>query len=205
MTCPMTPDWLMSRRKGIGKAPFPSLADDSSLPHHCPAHETIPYNDEYSGDLSVSCCLSGCCYLKKHSKINGILKKLSERNLCSDNEYVSSSIKDSTVSWCQKRTAYYNQRLILSEVTNEQILNRMRKRDLEILLYTLNENHSVDSEVSNISMKITAECKLRSIHSEKNVANNDYIFSTEYYFRPSKASIIPNNQNESVNNTTRVP
>ena len=70
MTCPMTPDWLIGRGKGIGKAPIPSLADDSSLPIHCPAHEIIPYNEGHSGDLGLSCCLSGCCYRKKHSKIN---------------------------------------------------------------------------------------------------------------------------------------
>ena len=155
MTCPRTADWFMGRGKGSGKAPFPSWAEDSSLPIHCPAHETVPYNDEYGGELGVSCCLSGCCYPKKESKINGILKKLSERNLCASNELVSSAREGSTGSWCQKRTTYYKQRLALSEITNEQILKRMRKKDLEILLSTLNENQPVNSEVNNSPMKIT--------------------------------------------------
>ena len=153
MACPLAPDWLTGRGKGIGKLSVQSSTATSCLQNHCPAHESSTYSAT-NGELNESSCLSGCCCLRKHNKTTDIFKELSERNLCIEDECPPSD-KNESGSWCQRRVAYYQQRFLLSEATSELILKRMRKEDLEILLSALVENQSLDSEVSAIIIRMT--------------------------------------------------
>ena len=152
MSSPVTTDSQKTYEKGRGKSrPFTSTENDSSSSNYCPLHGILPHNAESTNHSSgISCCLSGCCcYVKKHSKINSILIKLSERKLCSDTD-ISSHIRiDSKETWCQKRTKYYQQRLKVADTTHEEVLKKMKKKDLEILLSIINDkNEPIQKQVN---------------------------------------------------------
>jgi hypothetical protein len=141
----MTTHSLKNYEKGSGKGdPFPGTGNVSLLPKHCPLHGTLPQNTENTNNTSgISCCLSGCCcYVKRHSKVNSILIKLSETKLCSDTDLSSHKRIDGNETWCRKRTKYYQQRLKVSDATHEEVLQKMKKKDLEMLLSTI--KHSND-------------------------------------------------------------
>ena len=152
MSFPVTTDSLKNYEKGGAKKdPFSAPGNDSSSPKYCPLHGILRQNAENTNHSSgISCCLSGCCcYVKRHSKINSILIKLSERKLCSDTDLSSHNRIGGNETWCQKRTKYYQQRLKVSDTTHEEVLKKMKKKDLEILLSAIkHKNEPMQKEVN---------------------------------------------------------
>ena len=159
MDCPLTPEWLKSRGKNNRNKPvLPNTSHEQSTPHHCPIHDTkIVFNEEKETKSSCSgvcCCFSGCCYTKRHSRTNEVLRKLSQRNLCQDMESVPLSTEYSTETWCQRRTRYQKLRLKISEATTDHILKKLSRKDLELLLSALEQNPTKELQVGNYSKKV---------------------------------------------------
>ena len=136
------------RREPTSKPEQESVRKVSS----CPVHGELSNNKQHGRCWSdISCGLSGCYCVKRKSKINGLLKKILAKKL-----YPSSRTnkEKEEETWCKRRSQYYQHRLKVEELINEQILKLMKKRDLESLLSEIERNSNAAEEVSIVNRYI---------------------------------------------------
>ena len=148
MACPLTPDWLKTRKKGARKIPIPSKVPIDTSEKVCPVHKSLNHYEEHSVRVSgKSCCLSGCCSTKSHSKANDTLEKLLEKSFGNTEEDRPHNVKDKDETWCQRRAKYRYKQDLIFETTQHQVLKKMGKSSLETLLSAVNENQIIGCQV----------------------------------------------------------
>ena len=149
MACPLTPDWLKTRKKGARKIPIPSKVPIDSSEKVCPVHKSFNHYEEHTVRVSgKSCCLSGCCSTKSHSKATDILAKLLEKSFGYTEEDRPPNVKDKDETWCQRRAKYRYKQDLIFETTQHQVLEKMGKSNLETLLSAVNENQIIGCQVT---------------------------------------------------------
>ena len=140
-------DSNLSQKNTQGREPTSKPEQESvRKSSSCPIHGELSSNKQHGRCWSdISCGLSGCYCVKRKSKINGLLKKILAKKL-----YPPSGInkEKGEETWCKRRAQYYQHRLKVEELTNEQILKLMKKRDLEALLSELERNTITAEDVS---------------------------------------------------------